>query len=125
MEAVVTRFDWLMSIDWAHGSVGDRMTGIVAIIFVLGSAFFTIKFIGQCIMLRKFSGPLAVPLIGNCYVKEAMFLMKYLEVIIKGPGSGRESAIRALGTTGLNITVIKDITPIPHNGCRPPKRRRV
>ena len=51
--------------------------------------------------------------------------MKYLEVIIKGPGSGRESAIRALGTTGLNITVIKDITPIPHNGCSPPKRRRV
>ena len=48
-----------------------------------------------------------------------------VEVIIKGPGAGRESAIRALGSSGLNITIIKDITPIPHNGCRPPKRRRV
>ena len=51
--------------------------------------------------------------------------MKNIEIVIKGPGNGRESAIRALGSTGLNITVIKDITPIPHNGCRPPKRRRV
>ena len=51
--------------------------------------------------------------------------MKNVEVIIKGPGAGRESAIRALGSSGLNITIIKDITPIPHNGCRPPKRRRV
>ena len=51
--------------------------------------------------------------------------MKTIEVRVKGPGAGRESAIRALGSTGLNITVIKDVTPIPHNGCRPPKRRRV
>ena len=51
--------------------------------------------------------------------------MKTVEVYVKGPGSGRESAIRALQTTGLNITLIKDVTPIPHNGCRPPKRRRV
>ena len=51
--------------------------------------------------------------------------MKHVEVVIKGPGNGRESAIRALGSTGLNITVIKDITPIPHNGCRPSKKRRV
>lgn len=51
--------------------------------------------------------------------------MKNIEIIIKGPGNGRESAIRALGSTGLNITVIKDVTPIPHNGCRPSKRRRV
>ena len=51
--------------------------------------------------------------------------MKTVEVFVKGPGSGRESAIRALQTTGLNITLIKDVTPIPHNGCRPPKRRRV
>ena len=47
--------------------------------------------------------------------------MKNIEIIIKGPGNGRESAIRALGSTGLNITVIKDVTPIPHNGCRPSK----
>ncbi len=51
--------------------------------------------------------------------------MKNIEIVIKGPGNGRESAIRALGSTGLNITVIKDVTPIPHNGCRPSKRRRV
>lgn len=51
--------------------------------------------------------------------------MKTLEVEVKGPGSGRESALRALQSIGLQITAIRDITPIPHNGCRPPKRRRV
>ena len=51
--------------------------------------------------------------------------MKSVEVYVKGPGSGRESAIRALQAVGLDITMIKDVTPIPHNGCRPPKRRRV
>ncbi len=51
--------------------------------------------------------------------------MKTVEVYVRGPGSGRESAIRALSTAGLQITLIKDVTPIPHNGCRPPKRRRV
>ena len=51
--------------------------------------------------------------------------MKTVDVYVKGPGSGRESAIRAIQTAGLNITMIKDVTPIHHNGCRPPKRRRV
>ncbi len=51
--------------------------------------------------------------------------LKSVEVFVKGPGQGRESAIRALETAGLSITMIKDVTPIPHNGCRPPKRRRV
>ena len=51
--------------------------------------------------------------------------MKTVEVYVKGPGAGRESAIRALATAGLNITLIRDVTPIPHNVCRPPKRRRV
>jgi len=51
--------------------------------------------------------------------------MKNLDVCVKGPGPGRESAIRALNTNGFNITSITDVTPIPHNGCRPPKRRRV
>ena len=51
--------------------------------------------------------------------------LKSVEVYVKGPGSGRESAIRALETVGLQITLIKDVTPVPHNGCRPPKRRRV
>ncbi|MBQ9945184.1 MAG: 30S ribosomal protein S11 [Clostridia bacterium] len=51
--------------------------------------------------------------------------MKTVEVFVKGPGQGREAAIRALQTAGLEVTMIKDVTPIPHNGCRPPKRRRV
>ena len=51
--------------------------------------------------------------------------MKTVEVYVKGPGQGREAAIRALQTAGLEVTMIKDVTPIPHNGCRPPKRRRV
>ncbi len=51
--------------------------------------------------------------------------MKTVEVYVKGPGQGREAAIRALQTAGLDVTMIKDVTPIPHNGCRPPKRRRV
>ena len=51
--------------------------------------------------------------------------MKTVEVYVKGPGSGRESAIRALQSTGLEVTMIRDVTPIPHNGCRPPKRRRI
>jgi len=51
--------------------------------------------------------------------------MKTVEVFVKGPGSGREAAIRAIQAAGLEITMIKDVTPVPHNGCRPPKRRRV
>lgn len=51
--------------------------------------------------------------------------MKHVTVFLKGPGSGRESALRALQSAGLKVTLIRDVTPIPHNGCRPPKRRRV
>ena len=51
--------------------------------------------------------------------------LKIVEVFVKGPGSGREAAIRALQAAGLEVTMIKDVTPVPHNGCRPPKRRRV
>jgi len=62
---------------------------------------------------------------GNC-AKEALDLgLRRIEVWVKGPGSGREAAIRSLSAAGLEITAIKDVTPIPHNGCRPPKRRRV
>ncbi|EEB35334.1 30S ribosomal protein S11 [Anaerococcus hydrogenalis] len=58
--------------------------------------------------------------------KKAMdYGLKSVEVFVKGPGSGRESAIRSLQAAGLEVTMIKDVTPIPHNGCRPPKRRRV
>ncbi|MCL2574761.1 MAG: 30S ribosomal protein S11 [Defluviitaleaceae bacterium] len=53
------------------------------------------------------------------------FGLKSIEVFVKGPGSGREAAIRALSAAGLDVTMIKDVTPVPHNGCRPPKRRRI
>jgi small subunit ribosomal protein S11 len=57
--------------------------------------------------------------------KAAEHGMNTLEINVNGPGSGRESAVRALAAAGMNITTIRDVTPIPHNGCRPPKRRRV
>ena len=53
------------------------------------------------------------------------FGLRIVEVFVKGPGSGREAAIRALSAAGLEVTMIKDVTPVPHNGCRPPKRRRI
>jgi small subunit ribosomal protein S11 len=72
------------------------------------------------------STPFAAQLSAESAAKEAIELgLKRVEVLIKGPGSGRESAVRSLQATGLDITAIKDVTPIPHNGCRPPKRRRV
>ena len=72
------------------------------------------------------STPYAAQMAAETAAKVAMeHGMKTVEVFVKGPGSGRESAIRALETVGLQITLIKDVTPIPHNGCRPPKRRRV
>ncbi|OIQ00591.1 MAG: 30S ribosomal protein S11 [Zetaproteobacteria bacterium CG2_30_46_52] len=58
-------------------------------------------------------------------VKAADHGVKNVAVLVKGPGSGRESAMRAIAAAGLNVTSIRDVTPIPHNGCRPPKRRRV
>jgi small subunit ribosomal protein S11 len=58
-------------------------------------------------------------------VARDQFGMKSVEVRVKGPGAGRESAVRALASAGLHINAIKDVTPVPHNGCRPPKRRRV
>ena len=74
----------------------------------------------------KKSTPFAAQLAAANAAKEAMDLgLRKVEVWVKGPGSGREAAIRSLSAAGLEITVIKDVTPIPHNGCRPPKRRRV
>jgi small subunit ribosomal protein S11 len=70
--------------------------------------------------------PFAAQVTSEVAAKEAYDLgLKRVDVFIKGPGSGRDAAIRALNTAGLHIMSIKDITPIPHNGCRPPKRRRV
>jgi len=70
--------------------------------------------------------PFAAQMAAETAAKAAMeHGLKTVEVYVKGPGAGREAAIRALQTAGLNVTLIKDVTPIPHNGCRPPKRRRV
>ncbi len=72
------------------------------------------------------STPFAAQTAAETAAKAAMeHGLKTVEVYVKGPGSGREAAIRALQATGLEVTMIKDVTPIPHNGCRPPKRRRV
>jgi small subunit ribosomal protein S11 len=72
------------------------------------------------------STPFAAQLAAEAAAKRAMeHGLKNIEVMVKGPGSGREAAIRSLQAAGLEVSLIKDVTPIPHNGCRPPKRRRV
>ncbi len=72
------------------------------------------------------STPFAAQLAAETAAKGAMeYGLKEVEVLVKGPGSGREAAIRSLQAAGLEVSMIKDVTPIPHNGCRPPKRRRV
>ena len=72
------------------------------------------------------STPYAAQMAAETAAKAAMeHGMKTVEVYVKGPGAGREAAIRALQSAGLEVSLIKDVTPIPHNGCRPPKRRRV
>ncbi|APZ50121.1 30S ribosomal protein S11 [Jeotgalibaca sp. PTS2502] len=72
------------------------------------------------------STPFAAQMAAESAAKASMeHGMKSVEVAVKGPGSGREAAIRSLQATGLEVTAIRDVTPIPHNGCRPPKRRRV
>ena len=74
----------------------------------------------------KKSTPLAAQTAAETAAKAAMeYGLKTVEVYVKGPGSGREAAIRSLQAAGLEVNMIKDVTPIPHNGCRPPKRRRV
>ena len=74
----------------------------------------------------KKSTPFAAQTAAETAAKAAMeHGLKVVEVFVKGPGAGREAAIRALQAAGLEVTLIKDVTPIPHNGCRPPKRRRV
>jgi len=74
----------------------------------------------------KKSTPFAAQMAADTAAKAAMVHgLKTVEVMVKGPGSGREAAIRALQAAGLEVTSIQDVTPVPHNGCRPPKRRRV
>ena len=72
------------------------------------------------------STPYAAQMAAETATKAALIHgLHYVDVFVKGPGSGREAAIRALAACGLEVTSIKDVTPVPHNGCRPPKRRRV
>lgn len=75
---------------------------------------------------NKKSTPFAAQMSAETAAKAAMeYGLKTVEVYVKGPGAGREAAIRSLQAAGLEVSMIKDVTPIPHNGCRPPKRRRV
>ncbi len=81
---------------------------------------------GQGFKGSRKSTPFAAQVTAEATAKKAMeHGMRQVEVFVKGPGSGREAAIRSLQATGLEVTAITDVTPIPHNGCRPPKRRRV
>jgi small subunit ribosomal protein S11 len=81
---------------------------------------------GQGFKGSRKSTPYAAQVTAEVAARKAMeHGLRQIEVFVKGPGSGREAAIRSLQSAGLNITAITDVTPIPHNGCRPPKRRRV
>ncbi|PWM46901.1 MAG: 30S ribosomal protein S11 [Clostridiales bacterium] len=99
---------------------------IVTISDVMGNAISWASSGGLGFKGSKKSTPFAAQMAAETAAKAAMdHGMKTVEVYVKGPGAGREAAIRALQTAGLEVTLIKDVTPIPHNGCRPPKRRRV
>lgn len=99
---------------------------IVTISDVTGNAISWASAGGLGFKGSKKSTPFAAQMAAETAAKAAMdHGMKTVEVYVKGPGDGREAAIRALQTAGLEVTMIKDVTPIPHNGCRPPKRRRV
>jgi len=82
---------------------------------------------GQCGFKGSRKGtPFAAQVAAEAAARKAAELgMRHIQVHVKGPGAGRESALRSLQAAGFNVSVIKDVTPIPHNGCRPPKRRRV
>ncbi|HNT56316.1 MAG TPA: 30S ribosomal protein S11 [Syntrophales bacterium] len=99
---------------------------IVTITDVSGNVISWASSGGQGFKGSRKGTPFAAQLAAEDAVKKAKeHGVKTVQVFVKGPGSGRESALRALQTAGLTITLIRDVTPIPHNGCRPPKRRRV
>ena len=99
---------------------------IVTITDVAGNAISWASAGGLGFRGSRKSTPFAAQMAAETAAKVAMeHGMKSVEVFVKGPGQGREAAIRALQSTGLEVNMIKDVTPIPHNGCRPPKRRRV
>lgn len=99
---------------------------IVTITDVAGNALSWASAGGLGFRGSKKSTPFAAQMAAETAAKAAMeHGLKSVEVFVKGPGTGREAAIRALQAAGLEVSSIKDVTPIPHNGCRPPKRRRV
>ena len=99
---------------------------IVTITDVQGNAISWASSGGLGVKGSRKSTPFASQMAAETAAKAAMeHGLKYVEIYVKGPGSGREAAIRALQAAGLEVSLIKDVTPIPHNGCRPPKRRRV
>ncbi len=99
---------------------------IVTITDVAGNAISWASAGGLGFRGSKKSTPFAAQMAAETAARAAMeHGLKTVEVYVKGPGSGREAAIRALQVAGLEVNMIKDVTPIPHNGCRPPKRRRV
>lgn len=99
---------------------------IVTITDVAGNAISWASAGGLGFRGSRKSTPFAAQMAAETAAKAAMeHGLKHVEVYVKGPGSGREAAIRALQVAGLEVNMIKDVTPIPHNGCRPPKRRRV
>ena len=112
-----------------HGMVHIRSTfnnTIVTITDTKGNAISWASAGGLGFRGSRKSTPFAAQMAAETASKAAMeHGLKQVEVFVKGPGAGREAAIRALQAAGLEVNVIKDVTPIPHNGCRPPKRRRV
>jgi len=109
----------------AHISSSFNNT-IVTITDVAGNALSWASAGGLGFRGSRKNTPFAAQMAAETAAKAAMeHGLKTVEVFVKGPGSGREAAIRALQTAGLEVTLIKDVSPIPHNGCRPPKRRRV
>lgn len=99
---------------------------IVTITDVSGNVIVWSSAGGQGFKGSRKSTPFAAQVAASAAAKKAIAQgVKKIEVYVKGPGAGRESAIRSLQAAGLEINMIKDVTPIPHNGCRPPKRRRV
>lgn len=112
-----------------HGAAHIQSTfnnSIVTLTDARGNALSWASAGGLGVKGSRKSTPFAAQMAAETAAKAAMeHGLKSVEVYVKGPGAGREAAIRSLQAAGLEVTLIKDVTPIPHNGCRPPKRRRV
>jgi small subunit ribosomal protein S11 len=104
---------------------GNVPTGIIHIQSTFNNTIITVTDVNGNVVATS-STPFAAQLAAQDALRQAMELgMRMAEVRVKGPGVGREAALRALQAEGFTVSVIRDVTPIPHNGCRPPKRRRV